>query len=272
MRGKTFSKHIPAGGLFDASRLSPPDAARSLTVWKSFISTQLALLRTQCPVPFSIDSDCQIVCHIDRRSPTFEFVLLNSMMMLGDKWGLQIVTKPELEPWIMQHTHALPGVEILPVLDYGIQVNELRRSVDFWKKIKGEFLLLIDAESIICHRDINRFLEYDYVAPLWRRGDVSPWCRYGGGISMRRKSAMIKICNECNVNPVLIPNESIFFSMMFRLQSNAFHLPDDSVASKFAVERCYYDNPFALHKAWKFIPYQQLQKILDGIEAPEQAV
>ncbi len=269
MNTTSFSKHIPAGDIFDSSRLPPHEASLSLEVWRNFIKEQLAVLRDQPQVSFQTDSERQLVCVIDKHLPNLEFVLLNSCSMLADKWGMQIVTRPVLVPWVKQYTEKLHGVDIRPILDPGVTVTEFRRSVDFWKKIAGEYLLMIDTDSIICHRRFDEFIGYDYVAPLWREGDVSPWCHFGGGISLRRKSAMIKICMGCNVNPKLIPNESVFISIMLRLQLNEFHLPEDFLASQFAVERCFYEKPFALHKAWQYIQHQQLQEIFDTVEFPE---
>jgi hypothetical protein len=271
MNIKIQSEYTPVGNVFDSERLPPAEAAQSLVVWKKFIKTHLLLLQKMEPVSFSIDTDHQIVCFIQRRSPNLEFVILNSRMMLGDEWGFQLVTSPDLVPWTEDLTKDISGVKILPILKPGTQVNELMRTLDFWKEITGENLLVIDTDTIFCHGEVDKYLEYDYVAPLWRKADVSPWCRYGGGISLRKKFAMVKICSECNTNPVLIPDESIFISIMFKLQSKNYHLPEDSVASSFAVERCYNNRPFALHKAWLFIQHKQLSNILDTIVVPERA-
>ncbi|GMR05683.1 MAG: hypothetical protein BMS9Abin25_0258 [Gammaproteobacteria bacterium] len=272
MSTKIQSKHAPTGNVFDTGRLPPSDTAQSLAVWKNFIQKQLPLLRTLETRSFSSVSDRQIVCLLEKRSPYLEFVMLNSRVMLGDDWGFQLVTSPALAHWAEEFTKVCSGVKIHPVLKTGVNVNKLKRRVDFWNQIAGEYLLMLDTESIICHGGIDEFLEYDYVAALWRQEDVSPWCSFGSGISLRRKSVMIKICSECNTNPLLIPDESIFISMMLRLQSDHYHLPDDLVASHFAVERCYNNRPFALHKTWQFIQHKQLSEILGTIEVADQAV
>lgn len=270
MINKKHSMHRPAGDVFDSGRLSPPEAAKSLAVWKNYIKDRFDSLMRKDLQPFATRSDLQIVCLLEKRSPYLDFVILNCCEMLGEGWGFQLVTRPDLVNWIGKQTRALPKVKIFPVIDNEMTANKLKRNTDFWEKITGETLLLIDADTILCHSSINNFLEYDYVAGLWRKEDVSPWCRFGGGVSLRRKSIMMKIYRECNNNPRLIPDESIFISMMLKLQAGDYHLPDNSVASKFSVERCYYKQPFALHKAWQFIHYQQLSEILENTTMPGQ--
>ena len=76
---KIKSKYLPIGNMFENGRLQPKEAAESLKVWKNFIETQLPLLRKLEPVSFSIDSNRQIVCFLQRRSPKLEFVILNAL-------------------------------------------------------------------------------------------------------------------------------------------------------------------------------------------------
>lgn len=266
MSRRIRSKHTPTGNVFDSGRLSPPDAAKSLGVWKNFITTQLPLLRENDVKSFSTSSELQVICLLENRSPDLEFVIHNARVMLGHQWGFQLVVTPVLAAWAEEIVSDIPGVNILPLLVPGIHLNKLKRTEEFWQQLKGEHLLLIDTDSILCHGEIDVFLEYDYVAALWRKEDVSPWCCFGGGISLRKKSVMIQACRECNSNVILIPDESVFISMMLRLQPLDYHLPNDSVASKFAVERCYHNSPFALHKAWQFIKSQHLSELLSQIE------
>lgn len=258
----------PTINVFDSGRLSPTEMAQSLSVWKKFLKTQLSLLRELEMAPFASDSNRQIVCLLQRPSPHFEFIVLNCRLMLGPEWGFQLVTSPTLVPWAKALLKERVGVKILPMLGHSENINELMRTLAFWERLAGENLLMIGTDSIICHRRINEFLQYDYVAAAWRKEDVSPWCRYGGGVSLRKKSVMLQICSECNVNSQLIPNESIFFSIMLNLQSGRYHLPELSVALRFAVERCYQDHPFALHKTWQFVPHKRLENILEEVEMP----
>ena len=264
------STYKPAFNVFEVGRLSPADTARSLAVWRNFVKTRLSQLLKLDPPAFAVNTERYVVCLLRKRLPNLEFALRNCRVTLGGEWGLQLVTTPVLKPWAEKLTAGWQGVNIVPILRSEIEENKFKRSVDFLEQIAGEYLLLIDDESILCHGGIEEFLSYDYVAPVWRESDVSPWCRFGrGGFSLRRKSALLNICRDCNVNPDLIPDESIFFSLMLRLQQDRYRLPDDAVAARFAVERCYHDTPFALHKAWQYIDHGRLKHIFDRVELAE---
>ena len=257
---------MPTGNVFDSGKLPPPDAALSLGAWKDFIKTQLPIMRENDAKSFNTNSELQVICLLENRSPDLEFVIHNARMMLGHQWGFQLVTSPVLAAWAEEVVGNIKGVKILPLLVPGIKADALKRTEEFWQQVTGEHLLLIDNNSILCHGRIKEYLKYDYVAALWRTEDVSPWCRFGGGISLRKKSVMLKVCDECNNNAVLIPDESVFISMMLRLQPDEYYLAGDSVAAKFAVESCYNNSPFALHKAWQYIEHQLLSELLGQID------
>jgi hypothetical protein len=67
-----------------------------------------------------------------------------------------------------------------------------------------------------------------------------------GGLSLRRRSAMLFIIKNLDYREKYIDNEDIFFS----LGCQRFSLPRPSyeISKKFSVETVFYDDPIGLHK------------------------
>lgn len=239
--------------------------------WLQFSHACLSRLRDLGLPAVLTDTDRYVVFLALRPSAQAEFVLRNTMFRLGGDWGLQILVRRDLEDWVDRLVGGWRGVHVDflsgdPDPRYPRDRNDLMRLISFWENVRGHWQLFIDEDSIICHSGIGEFFGYDYVAPAWGEAHVSPWCRFGsGGLSFRRKAAMMQLCDECNTKPWMITDEDVFFSITTRLEKGKYRLPSDDVAARFAVERRYHPNPFALHRTWEYIPPEKVNGLLDGI-------
>ena len=125
-----------------------------------------------------------------------EFVIKNIMYFLPD-WSLYIFHSKENEEFV----HQIIGIKNLDKVHYSIisegnidiqQYNYLITSLDFWKSIKAEDILIFQTDSYIRKTGIECFLEYDYAiigAPWhWYEQNVS----HGGngGFCFRKNSIM----------------------------------------------------------------------------------
>jgi hypothetical protein len=131
-------------------------------------------------------------------------------------------------------------VDNLTIKDY----NNLLVSNDFYNFIPTEVFLIFQTDTIICKENkniINDFIKYDYVgAPLKAR------LVGNGGLSLRRKSKMLNIINNCKYNN---EPEDVYFSVACNLPLNK---PSFEEAKNFSVEGVYNDNSFGIHKIWRF--------------------
>ncbi len=256
------------------NRQDPAEMGRARRIWREFMASNLPSLKERKLEAIPADSDRFVVYLATRRSVDAEFVLRNCMRRLGDAWGLQVLVRPELESWIGNIVDGWIGVHLDRVNPHdhggaGLDLNELARLVSFWETVRGRHQLFVDDESILCHSGVGPFLEYDFVGAPWAENSISPWCRYGsGGLSLRRKDAMITVCRECNTNPWMIGPEDVFYSIVMRLEGDKYRLPTDDLARRFAVEQVYYPEPFALHRAWEYITADKLQGLLERINMP----
>ena len=71
-----------------------------------------------------------------------------------------------------------------------------------------------------------------------------------GGLSFRKKSKMIKVCDEYENG-----HEDFFFS-----SKNLFY-PDKNISQNIFVETIFSENPLGVHKAWKYIKGNNFKKL-----------
>ena len=86
------------------------------------------------------------------------------MYYLGDKWSLQIFhglehedeLKGEMKKWGNIHFEKM-GVDNITKIEY----NNLLKSSDFWKRVKGDKVLIFQSDAILLREGIEEFLKYD---------------------------------------------------------------------------------------------------------------
>ena len=144
--------------------------------------------------------------------------------------------------------------ENLPIEEY----NVLLMSTDFWENIDGENVLIFQTDSGICTKDdsiLDEFSKFDYSGAPWihipdKKGG-------NGGFSLRKKSKILELLkkyknNPYHSNPI---NEDIFFS------DNLKNGAPPNLSKNFSVETIFYDKPYAIHKPWRHLGSDQIQKI-----------
>ena len=134
------------------------------------------------------------------------------------------------------------GVKNLKTPDY----NNLLTSKDFWSSIDGENILIYQTDTVICGDPgdkLKPFLKYDYVGAPWVNGNYSNGKGGNGGLSFRKKSAMLKALRDKKYNG---PAEDVYFS------NSDLNFPSREEAAKFSAEQMYSKNPFGVHKVWTF--------------------
>jgi hypothetical protein len=78
------------------------------------------------------------------------------------------------------------------------EYNQLLREKSFWEQFKEEHLITIECDSYFLKPLPESIYNFDYVASRWTWLKDEPG---GGGLSYRRKSMMVRICEECPDGP-----------------------------------------------------------------------
>ena len=189
-----------------------------------------------------------------REHKALSFVLKNFLENLSDEWNIIImhgnknidymnnIINNNLSEYKNRIIMKNLNVDNLTIQDY----NKLLVSKKFYEEIPTEIFLIFQTDSIICKSNkerINDFLEYDYVGAPWEKGGVG-----NGGLSMRRKSAMIQKIEKCPYDNIMA--EDLFF---YNKSCNKLNIPDEKTASYFSTEQIYNKDSFGTHKSWYWL-------------------
>lgn len=253
--------------------LAPREAAASLALWRAAIDAALPRLRALGEPRLDPRAGIMVVYIADHPHPAAEFALRQCLAMLGEEVGLHLFVPEGTRDPLAEQVKRWPGAVMQTVGAEGggrLDRDKLLRSEAFWDRVRGELLLFIDYDTIVRHGSLEPFAEYDYLAPPWGAAPVSAWCPFGSGaLSLRRRRAMREICRTCNVHPGLVASESVLFSVVTRLESARYRVADEALARRFAVESVFHPDPFALHKAWRYIEASRLEALLEAVGAQD---
>jgi len=150
------------------------------------------------------------------------------------------------------------NVDNLTIKDY----NNLLVSKEFYNNIPTEVFLIFQTDSIICKSNkdlINDFINYDYIGAPWTDKTVG-----NGGLSLRKKSKMLEIINNCAYNNQA---EDLYFTKACPNISR--NIPSFEDAKRFSVETVYNDTSFGVHKPWNYIKgdyFKNKVLLCDGLD------
>jgi Protein of unknown function (DUF5672) len=124
------------------------------------------------------------------------------------------------------------------------EYNRMMMSREILDQIPTETFLVFQTDSILCKGHANllkEFMGYDYVGAPWAGRDGVG----NGGLSLRRKSVMLKIVDKC---PIGEHNEDGYFSG--GCDGIVPKKPSFDDAKRFSIETVYNPESFGIHKAW----------------------
>ncbi len=135
------------------------------------------------------------------------------------------------------------------------QYNLLLTSKEFWNKINKEIILIFQTDSCVVRHmntfDFTPYLDYGFIGAPCRR---PPW--QNGGFSIRKKSLALKAIESSKIK--ITYNEDKFFSYV---NNNICKPSTYELGNAFSVEQYYNENPFGLHKAWKYLSKENWQTL-----------
>jgi len=208
-----------------------------------------------------------------REHEALEFVLTNFLENLSTKWNFIIfhgnknidfinnLFNTSLNKYKNKVKLINLKVDNLTIDDY----NKLLVSKDFYDYIPTEVFLIFQTDTLICSNYknlIDDFIKYDYSGAPWKENIINNnIIKYdyngnsgNGGLSLRRKSKMLEILNNCQYKN---EPEDVYFS---KGCNNIFiNKPNIEDAKLFSVESIYNNISFGVHKPWLFMNKQKLE-------------
>jgi hypothetical protein len=205
-----------------------------------------------------------------RQHPALSFVLNNFLNNLSDDWLIIImhgtqnsdyiddIIKNDLQKYVNRIAKINLFIENLTINQY----NLLLTSEYFYKKIPTDTFLIFQTDTMINGKNkdfINKFLNYDYIGAPWlQNGNVG-----NGGLSLRKK----QVCLNCiKQHKWFGNNEDMFFSEIIK------NKPDFETAKLFAVETCYTDTTFGIHKPWFHLSRTELLQLIQEIDGLDELI
>jgi hypothetical protein len=238
--------------------------------FRQFTADHLRDLR-KLPLLLPMESDRVAVIVEPYIRTEFEYVVRSTMHRLGPRWSLLIVHSRSNAAFVGHALRNVRNVRLLSVdMDFSTVggYNRLLKAPWFWRTLQAKWCLIFQSDSIIlgAGRDIEDFMDYDYVGAPWHEENEIWSSRHAevvkrsagvgnGGFSLRRVEPMLEIAQELNKSQDLeSENEDITF--VRKLIERGYSIAPRDVAYRFAREvpckDLEDDVPYALHAAWYY--------------------
>jgi len=232
-----------------------------------------------------------------RKHRALSFVIKNILENLNSEWNLKIyhgtlnkdfvnnLLETELSMFRNRISLESLNIEDLPIKEN----NRLLLDYNFINNIPTENYLIVHPDSMINPNNkdlIHKFLKYDYVgAPMFRQAMLDRRDQYikelnidirpedllkegivgNGGFTFRKKSKMLEILKDLPSEMIKkIPDQGLYGEdLILSIGSKNFkpYKPSLEEAKEFAIEDCYTEKSFALHKPWLHLSKENLDKL-----------
>jgi hypothetical protein len=187
-----------------------------------------------------------------------------------------------ITPWWGLAENMVMGTD----LENNDSFNKLMKNAEFWKKLPHQKLLIIQTDALLAQPLPAFFFEFPYLGSPFlpqmqteyfhdrkKNGDVEGFFKvetalhnspnkmvyphlYGnGGLSIRDKNLMIKICTHFSETSCKDEMEDVFFSKHL---SKYYDPAPIEVAQAFAFESRYQPMAIGCHAAWKYLDSREL--------------
>jgi hypothetical protein len=130
------------------------------------------------------------------------------------------------------------------------EYNTLLKQKNFWESFTEEHVLIFETDCYLIKPIPESIYNYDYVASKWAWNLDKPG---GGGLSYRKRSAMLKICDAFNDNSYEGYPQDIFVSDGVE-KINLKTISTNNSQNYFHESIPINDTTIGLHQWWTFIP------------------
>jgi Protein of unknown function (DUF5672) len=199
---------------------------------------------------FPVDKDKCVVL-IERRIHPNIFFLIRNIAYFARDWSLSIVCSDMNLAYCKECAgHAVDSITFLPLFNGNptpeegkTEYNLLLQTSEFYQMFSAEHLLCMETDSYLRKQIPEDSLEYDYVAAPYEWDSTLS----GGGLSLRKRSAMIDICQRKKEK---LAAQDIYICQ--GVNEFGYRMPEFMTGVTYISESCLYEDPFAVHQWWTF--------------------
>jgi hypothetical protein len=201
--------------------------------------------------------------------PHLEFVLRNAILKLGSEWSHTVICGNLNYDFIFDITSKISSnINIIKTPYDNLSQSSYSiflASIEFWNYLIGEKILIYQEDSCIFKKNINDFLEWDYIGAPWpKTQNDNPNSVGNGGFSLRTKQCMIDVINKVSIQDTQFNNstinymkscdmnigpEDVYFSLNM-INYNIGKVADWDSAFKFSSESFYNQDSLGGHNFW----------------------
>lgn len=134
------------------------------------------------------------------------------------------------------------------------EYNKLLTTVDFWNKIEEENILIFQHDSEILRNWDSSFEDFEYLGAPWKFQEHGG----NGGLSFRKKSAMLKVLYNKKYLPQFHGNEDVFFSNNLYLTKSIYN---KRKCKEFSCESIFQMGTFGIHAIDKYLSASECKQI-----------
>jgi hypothetical protein len=202
-------------------------------------------------VPSASDTNRSIVIIERRIHPNLEFILYNAAYFARG-WGITIICSDSNSDYIKGLLDPVKHAAVNIILAFQgnpepsvgkNEYNYLLQTLEFYEGLPCEHLLFMEMDTYLRKPLPESILAYDYLASPYAWDESMQ----GGGLSYRKKSAMIRVCSEYLE---LRSAQDIFADR--GMKALGLCLAPFYAASKLFCESYLYYDPVGFHQWWTF--------------------
>ena len=204
-------------------------------------------------VPSNTDS---YLVFIERRMhPNLAFVLYNAAYFARN-WGIVIICSDTNYEYCKKICEG-KNIEIRPFFKGNpapaigkTEYNSLQQDVAFYRSLPGDTWIFFEVDCYFRKPIPASWNQYDYIAAPYEWDETS----FGGGLSLRKKQAMIAICESD------VPKDQAADHYLCQgVKKLGLKVPEFEEAVTYITESCIYEDPVGVHQWWTFFFPNQIQ-------------
>lgn len=232
----------------------------------------------------------------NRITRTLKSVILNTLLMCPRGTRVLLLTTKDCLPEAERILGTYSGLVSIRSLDESVRVvdqqtySEMLKKEEFWQNLEAEKLLIFQADSLLLEPLPEHYFEFSYIGapfamgkylshrfPVYNKAGARVPDEYevtmcgnntlrtqlplgygNGGLSIRRRSAMINTCRSVPATPG--EPEDLYFSKHVEVMGGKTATPAD--AERFSSEQTY-NNSIGIHASWLYLEICQQGQMYD---------
>jgi hypothetical protein len=205
-----------------------------------------------------------------RIHPAWKLVLNNFLTNLDQRWNFIILCGLSNHEYLIdliknnfaEHKERITIYQINVVNFKDHEYSNFMVNKQIYNLIPTETFLTFQLDTLISakYKDyIYDFMEYDYVGAPWKKQPIVNLCVGNGGLSLRKKSAILHALDNDTYNIKYRENEDVYFSFYIK------NKPSVEKAKLFSTETIFSEKSFGTHNSYTHLSEDELNKISEYI-------